>query len=201
MLLSVSVSLGLMMTSGQPPRLRRNAAYDIHRFVALLTLILTVLHVFIVLPDSFIGFSVAELLIPFASPYEPAYMAMGIVSLYLMVLVIATFYLRPLVPYAAWRAIHYATFAVYTLALAHGIGTGTDSDAFWAGLIYWISGAAVVMLLVTRVGSVLRRRLTQTLESPHREAMRPAVVSTSRSSDQATAVSSSATATDHTMPS
>jgi len=150
-LLTVSVSLGLLMTGGLPGSLRRNAVYDIHRFVALLTLCLTIVHVFIVLPDAFFGFTVVELLVPFASPYRPAYMALGALSLYLMAVVIATFYLRPLVPYAAWRLIHYGTFAVFTMALVHGIGAGTDTDASWASLVYALGGAMVVALLMVRL--------------------------------------------------
>ncbi len=150
-LLTASVSLGLLMTAKLSNRLRRNATYDLHRFVALLTLILTVVHTFIVLPDAFIGFSVWELLVPFASPYQATYMALGTLSLYLMAVVIATFYLRPLVPYAAWRAIHYLTFLVFVMALVHGIGAGSDSGTIWAQAVYWASGGIVLVLLAARV--------------------------------------------------
>ena len=150
-LLTASVSLGLLMTGGLPQSLRRNAVYDIHRFLALLTLCLTIGHVLIVLPDAFFGFTLTELLVPFASPYEPAYMALGVVSLYLMAVVIATFYLRPLVPYKAWRLIHYGTFAVFIMALLHGIGAGTDSDTAWASLLYVLGGSTVLGLLLVRL--------------------------------------------------
>jgi predicted ferric reductase len=150
-LLTGSVSLGLLMTAKVSSRLRRNAAYDIHRFVALLTLVATVVHVFIVLPDEFIGFSVWQLLVPFASPYEPTFMALGTLALYTMGVIVATFYMRPLVPYAAWRAIHYATFGVFVMALAHGIGAGSDSGTFWAQGLYWAGGGMLVVLLAMRL--------------------------------------------------
>jgi predicted ferric reductase len=150
------------MTGKVGGRLRRNACYDIHRFVALLTLILTVVHTLIVLPDAYIGFSIWELLVPFASPYRPAYMALGTLALYLMVIVIATFYLRPLVPYRAWRAIHYTTFAVFVMALAHGIGSGSDTGAVWALGLYCSAGGLVVALLCLRI----RRSITATSARP-----------------------------------
>jgi predicted ferric reductase len=150
-LLTASVSLGLLMTAKASSRLRRNAIYDIHRFLALLTLMLTVVHVFIVLPDDFIGFSVWELLVPFASPYEPGFMALGVLALYLMGVVVATFYMRPLVPYPVWRAVHYATFGVFVMALAHGIGAGADSGTYWAQGMYFAGGGAVVVLLARRL--------------------------------------------------
>jgi predicted ferric reductase len=72
-----------------------------------------------------------------------------------MGVVIATFYLRPLVPYAAWRAIHYATFAVFVMALAHGIGAGSDSGTVWAQGLYLAGGSIVLVLLVARVRATL----------------------------------------------
>ena len=160
-LLTASVSPGLLMTAKASTGLRRNATYDIHRFLALLTLTLTVVHVFIVLPDEFIGFSAWELLVPFASPYEPTFMALGTLALYLMGVVVATFYMRPLVPYAAWRAVHYATFGVFAIALTHGIGAGSDSGTFWAQGLYFTGGGIVVGLLALRVSRIRGARETR----------------------------------------
>jgi predicted ferric reductase len=160
-LLTASVSLGLLMTAKVSSRLRRNATYDIHRFVALLTLMLTVVHVFIVLPDDFIGFSAWQLLVPFASPYEPTFMALGTLAMYAMGVVVATFYMRPLVPYAAWRAIHYATFSVFVMALAHGIGAGSDSGTPWVQGLYWAGGGIVVVLLALRLWRIRGARETR----------------------------------------
>ena len=151
LLLFASVTLGLAMTgqlSGR--RLTRFRIYDLHRFVALVGLAVTVFHVFIVLPDGYIGFSVAELLVPFASPYEPAYMALGALSLYLTAFIIVTFYLRALVSYSLWRLIHYATFLAFALALVHGIGAGTDTESGWARYLYAVTGLVSFNLLVYR---------------------------------------------------
>ena len=152
LLLFASVVMGLLMTAGFIQRIvARNRLYDLHRFVSLLTLGVTVFHVLIVLPDDYIGFSVRELLLPFASPYEPFFMALGVFSLYLMAIAIGSFYLRPLVPYSRWRALHYTTFGVFILAFAHGIGGGTDADATWARGLYAVTGLIVFNLLVWRV--------------------------------------------------
>jgi predicted ferric reductase len=167
-LLTASVSLGLLMTGKASGVMRRNVAYDIHRFVALLTLCLTVAHTVIVLPDAFVGFTVWDLLIPFASPYRPTFMALGTLALYVMGVVIATFYLRPLVPYSAWRAIHYATFAVFVMALAHGVGAGSDSGTVWVQALYVAGGSIVLVLLIARVRMTLAaaRRGTPEVRAP-----------------------------------
>ena len=151
LMLFVSVTLGLTMTGGVLERwLRRYRVYDLHRYLSLLTLIVIVFHVLIVLPDQYLSFSVAELLLPFASPYRPLYMTLGGLSLYLMAIIIGTFYLRRLVSYARWRFVHYATFGAYVLALVHGIGAGTDTPASWVQYLYAGTALFTFNLLVYR---------------------------------------------------
>jgi predicted ferric reductase len=152
LLLFASVSLGLVMTTDLfPRRLERFRVFDLHRFVAILALALSVFHALIVLPDAFIGFTLPELMVPFASPYRATWMAAGVFALYVSVVVVASFYLRPLVPYAAWRALHYATFGVFVLAVAHGAGAGTDTQSMWARDMYAATGFVVFDLLVIRL--------------------------------------------------
>lgn len=152
LLLFASVALGLLMTTDLfPRRLERFRVFDLHRFIAILSLALSVFHALIVLPDAFIGFTLPELLVPFASPYRATWMALGTLSLYLSVIVIGSFYLRPLVPYAAWRALHYLTFVVFAMAVAHGAGAGTDTQSMWARDMYAVTGFVVFDLLVIRL--------------------------------------------------
>jgi sulfoxide reductase heme-binding subunit YedZ len=150
-LLSASVVLGLTMTGGVLEQaLRRYRVYDLHRFLSLLALAMTGLHVLIVLPDGYVGYSPAQLLLPFASPYRAGYVALGVFAFYGAIVVVAAFYLRRIVPYRAWRLLHYATFVVFTLALLHGVGAGTDTQADWARYLYTFSGLLVFNLAVYR---------------------------------------------------
>lgn len=152
LLLFSAVVLGLSMTGGVLERfLRRFRLYDLHRFVSLLALGATIFHVFIVLPDAFIGFTVWQLLAPFASPYEPLFTALGIFSLYMTALAIGAFYVRGLISYRAWRLLHYTTFAAFALAAAHGIGAGTDTEAAWAQYTYAATGLVAFNMLVYRI--------------------------------------------------
>jgi predicted ferric reductase len=152
LLLFAALSLGLLMTGDVlGKRLARFRIYDIHRFVSLLALCLTLLHVFIVLPDAFIGFTLPELLVPFASPYEPVFMALGAFSFYLTAAVIGSFYALRRIGYPAWRMLHYATLAAFLLAFLHGVGAGSDSDGAWAPYLYAATGLAAFNLLVYRL--------------------------------------------------
>ena len=149
LLLFGSVSLGLALTGGSAG-LRRYDIYDLHRFIALVTLAVTGFHLLIVLPDAYISFTLPELLVPFASPYRPVYMALGVLGFYLMVLVLASFYRMPRVPYWLWRRLHYATFFIFALALAHGLGAGTDTGTGWALALYGATGWVVLALACRR---------------------------------------------------
>jgi predicted ferric reductase len=151
LLLFTSVTLGLLLTGNLLSRwLQRYRVYDVHRFLALITLGVTVVHMFIVLPDGYIAFTVWELVIPFASSYRPEYMGIGVLGFYLMLAVIGAFYLRPRVSYRAWRLIHYGTFAVFALALVHGAGAGTDAGSDWSRAMYAVTGLVAFNLMVHR---------------------------------------------------
>jgi sulfoxide reductase heme-binding subunit YedZ len=144
LLLFTGTVLGLLMTGGVSDRwVARNRVYDLHRFVSLLTLGVILLHAVVVLPDQYFSFSLIELFVPMASPYRPEFMAAGVLSLYLTGAIIATFYLRRLMSYPVWRLVHYSTFAGFSLALAHGIGSGTDTDAPWMQYLY--AGTALIV--------------------------------------------------------
>lgn len=151
LLLFASLTLGLTLTGGLlSRRIPRYRVYDMHRFLSLLALLVTVFHVFIVLPDDFIGFTVLQLLVPFASPYEPLYMGLGALSLYLTASIVASFYALRWLRYPAWRLLHYATFAAFTLSFLHGVGAGSDSDGAWAPYLYAATGLIAFNLLVYR---------------------------------------------------
>jgi predicted ferric reductase len=151
LMLFAGVVLGLLMTGSVTDRwIGRNRIYDLHRFLSLLTLIVIGVHALIVLPDTYFSFSLVELLVPLASPYRPELMAAGVLSLYLTGAIIATFYLRRLVSYRAWRFIHYATFLAFALALVHGVGAGTDTSASWAQYLYAATALVVFNLTVYR---------------------------------------------------
>ena len=94
-LVTASVALGLLLslkaTSENWPRFITN---ELHRFVTLVALVFTGLHTLAVLLDPFTGFSLNEVFLPLTSHYRPLWIAMGIVSAYLLVAVWASEYVR-----------------------------------------------------------------------------------------------------------
>lgn len=163
-LLWLSMAFGLVMTNkmarvwpGGP------TAFDLHQHVSLLALGFALFHGLILMGDSFIHYTPVQLLIPFAgTSYRPLWVGLGQVGFHVMALVSLTFYIRRSIGQRTWRLIHTLSFATFTVALLHGLASGTDSSAWWASSLYWGAGGSVLFLtiyriLVTRWGPVQRR--------------------------------------------
>ena len=152
LLLFVSVALGIAMGTRLVERFaRRNLIFDIHRFTTILALAFTLFHVYILLADGYFNFNVWQLSIPFLSPYRSWQTASGVFALYIMAIVIVSFYVRQHIGYRAWRALHYLTFGLFALAMLHGITAGTDTTEPWAKLIYLGTGAGIAALIAYRL--------------------------------------------------
>jgi predicted ferric reductase len=152
LLLWLSTAWGLAVSSKiLDPLLQRFFTYDMHQFISLLALGFVALHVVVVLADKYLPFSVAQILVPFAAPYRPVWVGVGVIGFYLTLLVSVTFYLRQRIGYHKFRVIHYTSFVAYLMALAHGLLAGTDSSLWTAQLMYSASALVVIFLFVYRI--------------------------------------------------
>ena len=151
LMLFVNMVLGLAVkTKVLNSLLARWRSFDLHQFTALLALGLLALHVFSLLGDQFVGFSVPQLFVPFASSYRPLPVTLGIIALYALAVITVTFYIRDRIGQKAWRSIHYVSFVAFYVALLHGVYSGTDSVEVWAKLMYFASGLVVALLTTWR---------------------------------------------------
>ena len=131
--------------------------FELHRFLSLFVLIAVLFHALIMLPDPYAGFTLRELLIPFQSHLSTnTAMALGIIAFYGSVFLTATFYLRRLIGQRAWRLLHYLTFGVYMLALAHALLNGTDSSGDAVQVSYLASASVVLFFLFYRMVATRR---------------------------------------------
>lgn len=133
--------LGLAVrTRFTEPFLAQWRTFDLHRLTALIVVGFMAVHVLALLADRFIGFTLAQLIVPFVSPYRPLETALGVAGLYLTLAVTASYYVRRHIGYRAWRAIHYLTFGAFGLSLLHGVTAGTDTGTPWGRALYWGTG-------------------------------------------------------------
>ena len=150
--LTTTVALGLVM-SGRA-RLRRwprFAVEDLHRFASLLTWSFVGIHALALLADSYLPFSLADLLVPGIAPYRPLATALGVLAAELLAALALANLLRTRIPYRVWRRTHYLNFAVWLLALGHGVTSGSDSDTAWALGLYVLSASVISGLTAWRV--------------------------------------------------
>jgi sulfoxide reductase heme-binding subunit YedZ len=151
-LITLTVVGGLLVSNRSLPAGRpRVDVYEAHRFVSLLAISAAGFHAVTLLLDSYIGFSPSQILVPFTSSYRPVAVALGIMALYGAIAIYVSFYLKRWTGHAAWRAIHYGSFAIFALASYHGILSGADTSRPWMLALYLGAIAAVVSLLMYRI--------------------------------------------------
>jgi sulfoxide reductase heme-binding subunit YedZ len=151
-LLTVTTVLGLLLSGrARLPDWPRFALEDVHRFAGLATGIFVGVHGLGLLVDDYLPFSLGQLLVPGAAPYRPLATALGVVAAELLLALALTNRFRDRLSYGFWRRAHYANFAVWALALVHGVTAGTDSRTAWALGLYAVAGATVSGLTVWRV--------------------------------------------------
>lgn len=152
-LLWFSMALGLTISN----RLARlwpggPVAFDLHQYTSLLGLALALFHALILMGDAYIAFDLKQVLIPFASVnYQPVWVGLGQIGIYAWALVVFSFYVRAKTGTRAWRFIHFVSFATFTLALLHGLMSGTDTGTPWAARLYWFAGGSLLFLISYRI--------------------------------------------------
>ena len=156
--LTVVVCLGIALAGkAQSTRWPRFAAEDVHRFGGLLVGSLIVIHVGAIAVDSFLPFSLTQLLVPFTATYRPLWTGLGIAAAELLLALAITNHYRRRLPHRVWRSVHYLNFAVWGAASLHGMFAGTDRSATWLAVLYGVGVASVAVLLLWRVGGFVLR--------------------------------------------
>lgn len=162
---------------------------DLHRHLGGLALAFTALHLITLWADSYIQFSIADLLIPFATDWQPGPVALGIVSLYLLTAVEATSLAMKRLPRIWWRRVHLTSYPLFWIATLHGITAGTDAShpAYWAANT--LAATTVVFLTLYRTLAGRRARKTPATKHP------PAIDLLSHTSDRSFSVNRRPTTT------
>jgi sulfoxide reductase heme-binding subunit YedZ len=147
-----SVVYGLLLSTGILDALaHRPITIALHQDLAYAGFGLSIVHGGLLGLDRTIHFSLADLLVPFASPFRPLWVGFGQLALYVTLVVIASFHVRRRIGQRAWRTLHYLTVLVFLGVTAHGIMSGTDTATPWAWWLYVGSTMAVIFLTAYRI--------------------------------------------------
>lgn len=145
LLLTVVAVLGIAVAgrmAGTP--VNRALAAGLHRISALLGVAFVTVHVLSAVLDSYVSIGWVSVLLPFTSGYQPLWVGLGTVALDLLIALVVTSLLRGRLPRRAWRAVHWSAYGLWPIALAHGLGAGTD-----------LGGGAFLVLALACVAVVL----------------------------------------------
>lgn len=126
-LLSASVLWGLFLSTrvlGNRP----TPAWllDLHRLLGALTVVFVAVHMTSLYLDKWIDYGLTELLVPLSSEFKPWAVTWGVVTMYLLVAIAVTSWLRRWTPEPAWRWIHRTAFIAFVTSTVHAIWVGTD---------------------------------------------------------------------------
>ena len=149
LLLTASVLLGVM-TAGRFSRegWPRFLTVGLHRNITLLVLVFLALHIATTVVDTYTSIPAAAAFVPFASSYKAPWLGLGAVAVDLLIAVVLTSLLRGRLGFRAWRRLHWLAYACWPVALAHGLGTGTDRKTLWV-FAAAVGCAAVVAVAAT----------------------------------------------------
>jgi predicted ferric reductase len=118
-----------------------------HESLAIGSLLATVVHVVVLSAHDFLEFTWLEILVPGVSDWRRGAVTLGVMALYGLVLVTASFYVKKRIGHSAWRAIHFSSLGVFVASLLHGVTAGTDTKTpIMTGL--YLGSAMVVAALV-----------------------------------------------------
>ncbi len=152
LLLWGSVAAGIAISNRLLNGLVKPAAvFEVHKTLSILALIVGMFHGFILLGDTYMNFSVLDLLIPFRSPYQPFWVGLGILGLYLTAILVGSFYVKKHIGQRAWRLLHYTSFGVWIMTSLHGIAAGTDTQSVLMKMLYAVAIVSVGYLLTYRI--------------------------------------------------
>jgi len=175
----LTVVLGLGMTTHLFDRfINRHMSLSLHQFLTQVSFGFLGLHLASLAADPYVNFTPSDLFVPLHSGLDEPWTAAGILSMYVLILTGLPLAISRFTGYRAWRILHYLTFPLYVMALAHGIGSGTDDANRWVMAFYIATAATVAVLTFRRI--FYRRTLAVPQAAPQpsfdRLANQPAAV-------------------------
>lgn len=149
-LLTLQVVLGLVLshpTNKTTWRLSR-LLFPWHANVSMFVLAFVLMHIATLVADPYAGVGVGGALVPGLSSYRTVPVAIGVISLYALLVTGLTARYTKRLPRGMWLQVHRLSLLVLVLAWVHGILSGTDSVAL-AG-IYGMSFVLVLLAAAYR---------------------------------------------------
>jgi sulfoxide reductase heme-binding subunit YedZ len=151
LLLTATTALGLL-TAGRvsTPNWPRFLVIGLHRNISLLALTFLGLHIGTTVVDTYTSIGIQDAVIPFLSGYHRFWLGLGVIASDILIAVSVTSALRQRIGHRFWRLVHWCGYLCWPVAMAHGLGIGTDRSQTWVFFLAVACGAAVVIAAIVR---------------------------------------------------
>lgn len=147
-LLTAALLLGIVTRSGRPlAGLSRYVLTLLHRNATLLALGFVLVHFVSLWLDPQARLRLGDLAVPFLGSYRPFWQGLGTLALLLLLAVGLSGLLRRRIGQRAFTAVHWLAYALWPIAVAHGLGNGTDAASWW----YRTAALASILLVCAAV--------------------------------------------------
>jgi methionine sulfoxide reductase heme-binding subunit len=151
----------LLITRMLKPADRPAWLLDLHRWLGVLSVIVTLVHLLTLKAYTDAEFTWKDLFVPFSHEWQAWAISWGIFAFYLLVAVQISSYLMKKIPKRIWHAIHLSSYVMFVMATIHGVQVGTDRSNL-AFVLIASGGTAIVLFATTaRVLQARHKRLTR----------------------------------------
>ena len=163
LLLTGVVALGIVTSRRwSPGKAPRFVTASLHRSIALLSVVFVAVHVVSAVLDPYAAVGVAAVFVPFVASSSALWVGLGAISLDLVLALIVSSLLRTRLSPRLWRGVHWLAYLAWPVALAHGLGMGSDAGTVWLLGIAGVCTATVAALVAWRLRG--RERVSKRLE-------------------------------------
>lgn len=139
-------------------------AWASHRALGITFLCSVLIHMFTLLFDNFVPFTLVDLFVPWAASYKPVtllgmdlgslYVALGVLAFYGSLIVVVTSLLLVDRKPKLWKLVHYLSYLIIFNVFVHALFLGTDTGN-GTGRVLWILGnVAILIAVIVRVRRV-----------------------------------------------
>jgi methionine sulfoxide reductase heme-binding subunit len=157
-LLSATTVMGILTAGRARSRWPAFARADIHRRLAVVTVMFLAIHVVTSVLDTYVDIDWLSIVVPFTSSYHAVWLALGTVGVDLCAAVAISSALRHRISARAWRAWHWLAYLSWPVAVSHALGMGTDARLGWVVALVVICIGSVVAAVIWRVSTSIRAK-------------------------------------------
>lgn len=160
---TLSVSFG-MLGQFRSLKAKKTLLFQLHLSSAWAGMMAVLVHMLMLLIDSYQPYELIELLIPFTASYSPILSGVGTIAFLLTLSVIFTSdTMVKLLGRPLWKKIHILVFPAWLGIVIHGLFLGTDSSN---SAVYWFYISSIFIVVVILLSAMMQQRKKQEEHTP-----------------------------------